>query len=74
MERREPTMPFALPPLAAVALAIVGGAMVARLVRKEWQRINAELHPKAARTDEAADRNRMPKLKRDPVTGIYRTE
>jgi hypothetical protein len=70
--RKEFAMPFALPPLVAVALAMAGGAMLARLIRKEWQRVNAELHSSAARAEE--DRDRLPKLKPDPETGIYRTE
>ena len=67
-------MPFALPPLVAVALALAGGAMLARFVRKEWQRVNAELHPGAASAEEGADRDRLPKLRPDPKTGIYRAE
>jgi hypothetical protein len=63
-------MPLPLVPLAAVAVAVVGGAVVARRIRKEWQRINAELQA-AVRAAEPTDRERLPKLKQDPKTGIY---
>jgi len=65
--------PIAIPPLVIWALGAVGAAALARFVRNEWQRVNAELHPreKAAAADRS-DRERLPTLKRDPVTGIYR--
>jgi hypothetical protein len=67
-------MPFVLPPLVAAALAIAGGAILGRLIKREWQRVNAELHPQRSRNDDVTDRDRMPKLKPDPETGIYRAE
>jgi len=65
--------PIAIPPLVVWALGVVGAAALARFVRNEWQRVNAELHPreKAASTDRV-DRDGLPTLRRDPVTGIYR--
>jgi hypothetical protein len=65
--------PIAIPPLVIWALGVVGAAALARFVRNEWQRVNAELHPreKTAATDRV-DRERLPTLKRDPITGIYR--
>jgi hypothetical protein len=70
MQCKESTMPLPLAPLIVVVAGLVGSAVIARMVRKEWKRINAKLH---AATD-ATDRDRMPKLKRDPETGVYRAE
>jgi hypothetical protein len=59
-------------PLAPVVVAILGAAgavAVARLLLKTWRSVNAELHPQAG---EPVEREKLPKLKRDPQTGIYR--
>jgi hypothetical protein len=67
--------PVGLPPLVIWALGAVGAAALARFVKHEWQRVNAELHPraKAAATDRV-DRDRLPTLRRDPITGVYRLD
>jgi hypothetical protein len=64
--------PIAIPPLVIWALGVVGAAALARFVKHEWQRVNAELH----RREKASpvDRDRMPTLRRDPRTGIYRVD
>ncbi len=61
---------FFIPPVLAGALGVLGAVALARLVAREWQRVNAELHP----SDEVIDRGRIAKLTRDPKTGIYRPE
>jgi hypothetical protein len=67
--------PFVIPPLVVWALGTVGAAVLARFVRSEWQRVNAELHARDAKASaESIDRNKIPTLKRDPVTGIYRVD
>ena len=38
--------PIGLPPLVIWALGAVGAAALARFVRHEWQRVNADLHPR----------------------------
>lgn len=67
--------PIAIPPLVIWALGAVGAAALAKFVQHEWQRVNAELHPrKTARPSDRFDRDGLPTLKRDPRTGIYRLD
>ena len=68
-------LPFVIPPLVVWALGAVGAAVLVRFVRSEWQRVNAELHAREANaSQERIDRDKLPTLKRDPVTGIYRVD
>ena len=61
--------PFAIPPL--IAAATLGAVIAGRWVRSEYRRVNAELDAlRGAR--EPIDRSRLPKLRRDPVSGEYR--
>jgi len=67
--------PIAIPPLVIWALGAVGAAALARFVKNEWRRVNAELHPREkATSSDRFDRDRLPTLKRDPVTGVYRLD
>ena len=66
-------MPLFLPPLIGWALGALGAAVVAKVVAKEWQRINDELHRREPFT-EAAARDNIPALRRDPHSGVYRPE
>lgn len=61
-----------MPPLIAFA-GVLGGLAVVRWAYKVAVRVNAELE-EARRTSvaEAAQRNEIPTLRRDPVTGAYR--
>jgi hypothetical protein len=61
--------PITIPPLVIWAIGVVGAAALARFVKSEWQRVNAELHP---REGDRVDRRRIPTLRRDPKTGVYR--
>ena len=58
-----------MPPLILWALGAAGAAIVGRVLYRESQRINAELHPEPQHTGE---REAARKLERDPKTGIYR--
>jgi hypothetical protein len=70
--RKEPVMPpILLSPLVKWTLAAVGGAMVVHWVVKEARRINEELD-RAKRAVRISDRETMPRLRRDPVSGEYR--
>jgi hypothetical protein len=62
-----------MPPVIALALGFIGAAALVRWCVKEVRRVNAELD-KVRDTPYAApvDRDRLPKLKRDPDTGEYR--
>lgn len=66
-------MPFALPPVLAVALGLIGSVAVARWIAKEAKRVNAVLHPQA---DHAAEPQEAPikRLRRDPASGVYQPE
>jgi hypothetical protein len=68
---------MAMPVLAPVIAGTLGAAaavFLAKLVGREWQRINAELD--RARSVRVTDPERaaMPKLQRDPTTGIYKPD
>ena len=60
-----------LPPLFVWALGALSAAALAKVVVKEWRRVNAELDH-AEDTSEPAAAEALPKLTRDPVTGVYR--
>ena len=59
-----------MPPLILVAAGILGGAALLRLAVREGRRINRELDD--ARKANPAEKESMPKLRRDPETGTYR--
>ena len=60
-----------MPPIAIVAVAALGAAVLGRWAVREYRRVNAELDKlKAVR--EQSDRSRLRTLRRDPVSGEYR--
>lgn len=69
-------VPFPIPSVITAALGMLGAAAFARTLVREWRRINEELDRAegAAATVEATDPERLPKLRRDPRTGIYQPE
>jgi hypothetical protein len=62
-----------MPQALIVVLGAVGAALVAKLIAKEWRRVNDELD-RAQGEPATADvaRETLPNLQRDPVTGEYR--
>ena len=66
-------MPLFFPPLIGWALGALGAVVVAKLVAKEWRRINEELHPNGP-IAEAPAREQLPVLRPDPTSGVYRPE
>jgi hypothetical protein len=58
-----------MPPLILWALGAAGAAIVGRVLYRESQRINADLHPEPKPANE---RQTARKLERDPKTGVYR--
>jgi hypothetical protein len=66
-------MPIFIPPLLAWTLGALGAAVVAKVMVKEWRRVNDELHPRE-RMREAPAREMIRVLRRDPQSGIYRPE
>jgi hypothetical protein len=63
-----------LPVGLAWTLGAVGAAALAKLLAKEWQRVNATLHPQKPAPAENFAREKLPTLRRDPRTGIYRPD
>ena len=61
-----------MPPVLALALGMMGAAVLVRWCVREVQRVNAELDEVRAATVEPVDRGALPTLKRDPETGEYR--
>ena len=62
-----------MPPVFALALGLMGAAVLVRWCVKEVRRVNAELdevHDRSAA--EPVDRGALPTLKRDPQTDEYR--
>jgi hypothetical protein len=64
-------MPLFISPLIGWALGALGAAVVAKVLAKEWQRINDELHPSEPVAETPA-RETIPVLRRDPKSGVYR--
>ncbi len=61
------------PPLMNFALAAIGIAAVARVLAREWQRVNAELDASERAAAAVASKD-LPTLRLDPVTGEYRPQ
>jgi hypothetical protein len=62
-----------LRPVIVWTLAAVGAAALAKVLAREWQRVNAELDAHG-RTAETVAREHIPTLRRDPRTGVYRPD
>jgi hypothetical protein len=62
-----------MPPVFALALGLMGAAVLVRWCVKEVRRVNAELDEVRDRSaPEPIDRDALPTLKRDPQTDEYR--
>jgi hypothetical protein len=61
-----------LPPVIAWTLAAVAATTFAKILTREWQRVNAELDAQQAAAAEATEH--VVTLRRDPLSGIYRPE
>ncbi len=62
-------------PVLVLTVGMVGAAALVRWCVREVQRVNAELDRARGRSPvEPVDRNKLPKLKRDPKTGEYRPD
>ena len=66
-------MPLFIPPLIGWALGALGATVVAKVLVRQWRRVNAELHP-GEPIAEAPARETIPTLRRDPQSGVYRPE
>ena len=61
-----------LPPLIAWTLGAIGAAVLVKLIGREWQRINGELDEANPLRVSDPERAALPRLQRDPSTGVYR--
>jgi hypothetical protein len=64
-------MPFVIPPVVVWTLSAIGAVAAARWIMQEARRINADLQGVRQGAD-PVNRDALPKLKPDPVTGVYR--
>ena len=53
-------LPFAIPPIITAAFGALGAATLARVLVREWRRVNAELDRTSAAATERVDRERLP--------------
>ena len=60
-------------PVLVWTLGILGAAVVAKVVAKEWRHVKEGLHAGGS-LREAPVREKIPVLRRDPKSGIYRPE
>jgi hypothetical protein len=61
-----------MPAILAWALGAVGAVVLARLIKREWQRVNSELDQATPARVSDPERAGLPTLRRDPRTGEYR--
>jgi hypothetical protein len=61
-----------VPPLLALTLGMLGAAFIVKHFAKEWQKAKADVDRDEAVPVEEAKSEAVPKLRRDPQTGIYR--
>lgn len=61
-----------LPPIVAWSLGAIGAVVVTKLIRREWQRVNAVLDEARSARVSDPERARLATLRRDPATGEYR--
>jgi hypothetical protein len=66
-------MPIFIPSAFGWTLGILGAAVVVRFLAKELRRVNDELNAHES-LREAPARERIPVLRRDPISGIYLPE
>lgn len=63
-----------MPPALVWALGVIGAAIVTKFAIREWHRVNTELEKARSAPVCDQDRNALPKLRRDPVTGVFRAD
>jgi hypothetical protein len=64
-----------MPQALLLLVSALGAAIAARLIAREWRRVNEELDRMRAEPARAeTTRERIPVLQRDPATGVYRPQ
>jgi hypothetical protein len=65
--------PLLIPPLARIAIGVLGASAAVHWIVKEVRRVNEELdRVRSATTVDASVRSSFPTLRRDPHTGDWR--
>ena len=65
--------PLLIPPVLAWTLGAVGATALAKVLAKEWRRINAELDARERAAVAEPARDSLPTLRRD-ASGVFRPE
>lgn len=63
-----------MPQALLLIVSALGAAIAARLIAREWRRVNEELDRMREPARAEAPRERIPVLQRDPATGVYRPQ
>jgi hypothetical protein len=63
-----------IPPLVLWTLGALGAAALARLIAREYRRVNAELEQARATPVQKDERAKYRTLRCDPRTGVYREQ
>ncbi len=59
-------------PALLLVIGAIGAVIAARLIVREWQRVNDELERARTKPAQArAGRDRTTRLRRDPQSGVY---
>jgi hypothetical protein len=61
-----------VPPLVALMVGVLGAAVLVRHLARQWRRTKADLARGEETAVEEPKREAIPKLRRDPATGVYR--
>ena len=62
-------------PALLLVIGAIGAVIAARLIVREWQRVNDELERSRAKPAPVRSaRDRTTDLRRDPQTGVYRPD
>jgi hypothetical protein len=64
----------ALPPAIAWIIGAIGAVALAKLIAKEWRRVNEDLDRARTVPLDESERAGMPELRRDPETDVYRPQ
>jgi hypothetical protein len=67
-----PMPTFVIPPLVKWTLGALGAARAVQWLVKEWRRVNEDLDRARTVPVDEGERANLPRLRRDPVTGVYR--
>ena len=66
---------MAIPPVVGLTVGVLAAATFARVIAKEWRRVNEVLRRyKTAGNEQVAREEPVRKLRRDPRTGVYRPD